>query len=297
MLAAPFGEQQHPQSNFNTEYSSITDNSQHFSRHVHEVETRLAAQEPEQARALSLPTIKLNPCATSFHASNQSPLPLAQTSSFFPSSSRDPPPVHGASSTPSLSPDWPSSSARLSSPAPSSISVDSYEKCLHEGAIIRNDFSLPTLLKPDLLSLPTPPRPDSEHASMHWSFCYDDNCLAHYEAKIGQGWFPQKSKNKPRKTTRRPLSYAERQAEEAARRLDGETFEEWNVRNGRGPDGWPIEISLSTQPAQEPIQSSDDWCVVNHGKKRKSKQQNRIDRWGEKKKKAKQVPVDERSDV
>ena len=40
---------------------------------------------------------------------------------------------------------------------------------------------------------------DSEHNSLHWRFCYNDNCLVHYSAKIDEGYFPVKPRNKPRK--------------------------------------------------------------------------------------------------
>lgn len=37
-------------------------------------------------------------------------------------------------------------------------------------------------------------RPEIPHGNIHWSFCYDDRCTIHYDAKYGAGYFPQERK-------------------------------------------------------------------------------------------------------
>ena len=89
---------------------------------------------------------------------------------------------------------------------------------------------------------------------MNWTFCYDDNCLVHYSAKIDGGWFPVKTKNKPRARKRNPERERARWMAEAGMteemmKRDDETQEEWNLRNGLTADGWRKE-PLNIKPGK-----------------------------------------------
>ena len=47
---------------------------------------------------------------------------------------------------------------------------------------------------------PRSQRPESiPHQNIHWSFCHDDKCAIHYDAKYGAGHFPKKRKGKQSK--------------------------------------------------------------------------------------------------
>jgi hypothetical protein len=50
---------------------------------------------------------------------------------------------------------------------------------------------------------PEPRRPirkeEIPHMNLHWSFCYDDSCIIHYDSKYGTGYFPRKRKGKQSK--------------------------------------------------------------------------------------------------
>ena len=50
------------------------------------------------------------------------------------------------------------------------------------------------------------PRPTREvakqeipHQNTYWSFCYDDQCIIHYSAKAGEGYFPTQRKDRQSK--------------------------------------------------------------------------------------------------
>jgi hypothetical protein len=46
------------------------------------------------------------------------------------------------------------------------------------------------------------------HDGLHWSFCYQDNCMTHYAAKMGQGWFPQRPRNRKKSQEQDPTTRA-----------------------------------------------------------------------------------------
>jgi len=45
----------------------------------------------------------------------------------------------------------------------------------------------------------------ADHASLNWTFCYDDTCLTHESSKINSGWYPQKPRARIR-MLRTPLN-------------------------------------------------------------------------------------------
>ncbi len=44
-----------------------------------------------------------------------------------------------------------------------------------------------------------------EHANLHWTACYNDDCQIHKSSKEGSGWYPKKNKNKNKNKNKRSL--------------------------------------------------------------------------------------------
>lgn len=89
-----------------------------------------------------------------------------------------------------------------------------------------------------------------EHATLHWSFCYNDSCSRHYSSKLNHGWFPQRPRkelnatigwdNLPTSPVRQPLQQV---------RDDG------NIARGRSPP--PFRWEDATLQENIPPQDED----------------------------------------
>ena len=124
-----------------------------------------------------------------------------------------------------------------------------YAETLEEGQIGQLHQSIPNQKKAYLVQ-EKERKEREEHATLHWSFCYNDSCSRHYSSKTNRGWFPQRPRkefnatigwgNLPTSPERQPLQQA---------RDDG------NIARGRSPP--PFRWEDATLQENIPPQDKD----------------------------------------
>jgi hypothetical protein len=83
---------------------------------------------------------------------------------------------------------------------------------------------------------------DDNHASLNWTFCYNDQCLTHENSKINSGWYPQQPRARIR-MLRTPLN-------------EGDP-EEYDDEPEHPSDDEPEADTLVGSDAEESVQSSN----------------------------------------
>ncbi|MCJ1241377.1 hypothetical protein MMC14_009382 [Varicellaria rhodocarpa] len=94
---------------------------------------------------------------------------------------------------------------------------------------------------------------DSEHNGLHWRFCYSDYCLVHYGAKMDEGYFPVKPRNKPRK-----VNHAREKAKYEARCLITWGAENDTKEPTKPGSDWFSEDCSEIKPVEAPKVSANN---------------------------------------
>ena len=89
-----------------------------------------------------------------------------------------------------------------------------------------------------------------EHATLHWSFCYNDSCSRHYRSKMDRGWFPQR----PRKELNATLGWGNLPTSPARQPLQ-QARDDGNIARGRSPP--PYRWEDATLQENIPPQDED----------------------------------------